>query len=232
LGGGSQGARLGRLVGLAFPSLPPPASCGCPMVRTPDRLELCDFPPPTGLTGHPRPAQVSDGGAGLTGHPRPAQVLICRRFISSYADWDVKARLPHGIDVSLLPPPSSLRASLLIDRSQAIRKHLKEVDNVPLLVSLFTDSTPATTKSMIEIFRENGEVVLSLGSAYRCGSAPRSSLMDWIGATTRRSTRPPTWALRSTCSLAMHKISRARRLMCSVPSLCSARLLSASLTSF
>jgi hypothetical protein len=38
---------------------------------------------------------------------------------------------------------------------------------VPLLVSLFTDSTPATTKSMIEIFRENGEVVLSLGSAYR-----------------------------------------------------------------
>ena len=42
-----------------------------------------------------------------------------------------------------------------------------EVDNVPLLVSLFTDSTPSTVKSMIDIFRENGEVVLSIGSAYR-----------------------------------------------------------------
>ena len=38
------------------------------------------------------------------------------RYISQYADWDVHARMPHGI--------------------QDIKKHLKEVDNVPLLVSL------------------------------------------------------------------------------------------------
>ena len=55
------------------------------------------------------------------------------RFISNYADWDVKARLPHGV--------------------RAIKQHLKEVDNVPLLVSLYTDSKPQTIKEMIEIFR-------------------------------------------------------------------------------
>jgi hypothetical protein len=70
------------------------------------------------------------------------------RHISNYADWDVLARMPHGIE--------------------AIRQHLKTVDNVPLLVSLFTDATPETIQSMIEIFRENGETVLSIGSGYRC----------------------------------------------------------------
>ena len=69
------------------------------------------------------------------------------RFISQYADWDVKAKLPHGI--------------------KAIKQHLKEVDNVPLLVSLFTDSTPSTITDMIDIFRDHGEVVMSLGSTYR-----------------------------------------------------------------
>jgi hypothetical protein len=69
------------------------------------------------------------------------------RFISQYADWDVKAKLPHGI--------------------KAIKQHLKEVDNVPLLVSLFTDSTPSTITEMIDIFRDHGEVVMSLGSSYR-----------------------------------------------------------------
>jgi len=69
------------------------------------------------------------------------------RFISQYADWDVKAKLPHGI--------------------KAIKQHLKEVDNVPLLVSLFTDSTPTTITEMIEVFRDHGEVVMTLGSTYR-----------------------------------------------------------------
>jgi hypothetical protein len=51
------------------------------------------------------------------------------RMISTYADWDVNAKLPHGIE--------------------SVRKHLKEVDNVPLLVSLFTDSTKETSKEMV-----------------------------------------------------------------------------------
>lgn len=69
------------------------------------------------------------------------------RFISNYADWDVKARLPHGVE--------------------AIRTHLREVDNVPLLVSLFTDATPSTVEEMVGIFQEYGEVVMSIGSSYR-----------------------------------------------------------------
>jgi hypothetical protein len=51
------------------------------------------------------------------------------RMISNYADWDVNAKLPHGIE--------------------SVRKHLKDVDNVPLLVSLFTDATKDTTTEMV-----------------------------------------------------------------------------------
>ena len=51
------------------------------------------------------------------------------RMVSNYADWDVNAKLPHGID--------------------AVRRHLKEVDNVPLLVSLFTDVTKVYTREMV-----------------------------------------------------------------------------------
>lgn len=46
-------------------------------------------------------------------------------MVSNYADWDVNAKLPHGIE--------------------SVRTHLQEVDNVPLLVSLFTDVTKETT---------------------------------------------------------------------------------------
>ena len=56
------------------------------------------------------------------------------RMTSNYSDWDVKAKLPHGI--------------------AAIRRHLEQVDNVPLLVSLFTDSTTETIDEMIQIFQQ------------------------------------------------------------------------------
>lgn len=46
-----------------------------------------------------------------------------------------------------------------------IRPHLENVDNVPLLVSLFTDCTPSTTCEMISIMQDYGEVVCALGSA-------------------------------------------------------------------
>lgn len=55
------------------------------------------------------------------------------RMVSNYADWDVNARLPHGIT--------------------DVRKHLEEVDNVPLLVSLFTDVTKETTCDMVGYLR-------------------------------------------------------------------------------
>lgn len=52
------------------------------------------------------------------------------RMVSEYADWSKNAKLPHGID--------------------NVRKHLKNVDNVPLLVSLFTDSTKESTMEMVK----------------------------------------------------------------------------------
>ncbi|KAJ2240867.1 hypothetical protein GGH98_005809, partial [Coemansia sp. RSA 454] len=60
-------------------------------------------------------------------------------------DHDIKARLPRGI--------------------HNIREHLRDVDDIPLQVSLFAECTPSATREMIEIFQENGEVVCCMGSA-------------------------------------------------------------------
>ncbi|TDH70908.1 hypothetical protein CCR75_002927 [Bremia lactucae] len=80
------------------------------------------------------------------------------RMTSKYSDWDVKARLPHGVE--------------------AIKRHLTEVDNVPLLVSLYTDSTPDTISEMISIFQENDEVVMGIGSSIKECNAPLFSKAD------------------------------------------------------
>jgi magnesium-transporting ATPase (P-type) len=73
------------------------------------------------------------------------------RMTSNYSDWDVKARLPHGVE--------------------AIKRHLQDVDNVPLLVSLYTDSTTETISEMISIFQENDEVVMGVGSSLKASNA-------------------------------------------------------------
>jgi hypothetical protein len=63
--------------------------------------------------------------------PLEGDDLDPHRMVSNYADWDVNAKLPHGIE--------------------NVRQHLKDVDNVPLLVSLFTDVTKETTKDMVSL---------------------------------------------------------------------------------
>ncbi|KAL1116220.1 hypothetical protein AAG570_005715 [Ranatra chinensis] len=73
---------------------------------------------------------------------------------SAHINFDMsnRAKLPRGIE--------------------QIRPHLENVDNVPLLVSLFTDCTPATTRQMIAIMQDYGEVVCVIGSsanADNCG---------------------------------------------------------------
>lgn len=40
-----------------------------------------------------------------------------------------------------------------------IRKHLKEVDEIPLQIPMFCDSNPEAIKEMIKMYQENGEVV-------------------------------------------------------------------------
>ena len=69
-----------------------------------------------------------------------------------HTDVENRAQLPKGIE--------------------NIRPHLETMDNVPLLVSLFTDTTPDTTREMIGIMQEYGEVVCVMGSAANYHNVP------------------------------------------------------------
>ena len=62
-----------------------------------------------------------------------------------------KSQLPYGI--------------------QNIRPHLENVDDVPLLVPIFSRCTPTTTSEMIRILQENGEVVACLGCSAKSFNA-------------------------------------------------------------
>jgi hypothetical protein len=73
-------------------------------------------------------------------------------------EWDLKAGLPHGVP--------------------EIRAHLVEKDNVPLLVSLFTEATPPAIAGMLRIMQEHGEQVLVLCSALRKSSPLLCSVAD------------------------------------------------------
>ncbi|XP_056644666.1 transmembrane protein 94 isoform X2 [Diorhabda sublineata] len=66
-------------------------------------------------------------------------------------DMSNRAKLPRGID--------------------KIRPHIELIDNVPLLVSLFTDCTPDVTREMLQIMQDYNEVVCIMGSAENCDNA-------------------------------------------------------------
>lgn len=57
----------------------------------------------------------------------------------------VQAKLPRGIE--------------------NIQPHLENVDNVPLLVSLFTDCSAEATREMLGIMQQYGEIVVCIGSS-------------------------------------------------------------------
>ncbi|KAK8379307.1 hypothetical protein O3P69_019293 [Scylla paramamosain] len=63
-----------------------------------------------------------------------------------------RARLPKGIE--------------------NIKPHLENVDNVPLLVSLFTDCTPPTTRAMLTLMQEYTEVTVVMGSSANADNMP------------------------------------------------------------
>ena len=65
--------------------------------------------------------------------------------------WDTRAKLPHGVE--------------------EIREHIKTVDNVPLLVSLYTDSKAKAAKEMLKVFKENNEIICVFGSALRASNS-------------------------------------------------------------
>uniref|UniRef100_A0A4W6ELP6 Transmembrane protein 94 n=1 Tax=Lates calcarifer TaxID=8187 RepID=A0A4W6ELP6_LATCA len=76
-------------------------------------------------------------------------------------------------DLASFQPTDSDVPSFLEDCNRAklprgihqVRPHLKNIDNVPLLVPLFTDCTPDTMCEMMKIMQENREVTCCLGSA-------------------------------------------------------------------
>ncbi|XP_055296845.1 transmembrane protein 94 isoform X2 [Sitodiplosis mosellana] len=65
-------------------------------------------------------------------------------------DMSNRAKLPRGIE--------------------NIRPHLENVDNVPLLVSLFTDCSAEATREMIMIMQNYGEIVICVGSSASCAN--------------------------------------------------------------
>ncbi|CAH2302414.1 transmembrane 94 isoform X1 [Pelobates cultripes] len=65
--------------------------------------------------------------------------------VPSFLEDSNRAKLPRGI--------------------HQVRPHLQNIDNVPLLVPLFTDCTPETMCEMIQIMQEYGEVTCCLGSS-------------------------------------------------------------------
>ncbi|EDQ86370.1 uncharacterized protein MONBRDRAFT_33841 [Monosiga brevicollis MX1] len=51
---------------------------------------------------------------------------------------------------------------------QAVRPHLSDVDNVPLLVPLFSEASPSATQEMIAIMQENDRVVFLMAIVLPC----------------------------------------------------------------
>lgn len=95
--------------------------------------------------------EIGDSDESLKGHDW--QSLSCLtdstdRTVPINFDMSNRAKLPRGID--------------------KIRPHIEMIDNVPLLVSLFTDCTSTVTQEMLHIMQDYGEVVCVMGSAANC----------------------------------------------------------------
>jgi len=90
--------------------------------------------------------------------------------IGLFTDFNVSISLKDPINENgekgKSKPPSQGKSQLPCGVS-AIRSHLESVDNVPLLVSLFTDCEPKDVSEMIRIYQENGECVMCMGSSLK-----------------------------------------------------------------
>ncbi|CAI2320443.1 unnamed protein product [Caenorhabditis sp. 36 PRJEB53466] len=103
---------------------------------------------------------------------KPARPKFCKRIALSESNLETldgeslirgspSLRKMSMISAKMGPIPNIARLPTGI---QSVRPHLDEVDNVPLLVGLFTDSTVPAVEQMIDIMQENGEVVMIVGS--------------------------------------------------------------------
>eukprot|EP00914_Ancora_sagittata_P017585 GHVO01034604.1.p1 GENE.GHVO01034604.1~~GHVO01034604.1.p1 ORF type:complete len:1062 (+),score=209.82 GHVO01034604.1:319-3504(+) len=82
--------------------------------------------------------------------------------------WNSVVSLADPVDDSV--PKNSDGKVVLPSGVEAIRHHISNVDNVPLLVSLFSDCDTDAIRQMIAVFQENGEAVTCIGSATRASN--------------------------------------------------------------
>eukprot|EP00945_MAST-04E_sp_MAST-4E-sp1_P003341 g3341.t1 len=103
---------------------------------------------------NPKRAKIMASQMGIETGWNSAVSLLSEDNTSGWTpdEWDARAKLPHGV--------------------KEVREHLKNVDNVPLLVALFTDSKPKAVNGMIEVFQENEGVVCAFGSALNALNGP------------------------------------------------------------
>ncbi|XP_050541863.1 transmembrane protein 94 isoform X2 [Daktulosphaira vitifoliae] len=83
----------------------------------------------------------------------------------NYEDWHSLSCMSDSTDQSVPVNFDMYNRAKLPRGIENIRPHLECIDNVPLLVSLFTDCTPEASKEMISIMQQYGEVVCVLGSS-------------------------------------------------------------------
>lgn len=121
----------------------------------------------------------SEGGPGEGGPNSPGQGSLHDHLNQDSRDEAEGPLLPEEeahSDMASFQPTDSDVPSFLEDCNRAklprgihqVRPHLKNIDNVPLLVPLFTDCTPETMCEMVKIMQENREVTCCLGSSANC----------------------------------------------------------------
>ena len=105
------------------------------------------------------------------------------------------------IDLGDETPPSTATASPTLGGGvtklprgiDAVRPHLRDVDNVPLLVSMFCNCRDATVREMVTIYQESSELVTMIGSAEAPHSVAALAQADVAVAARPLSSRRCLW---------------------------------------
>ena len=92
-------------------------------------------------------------------------------------DWNSCISLQDPDDKHHVLSPDENRSKLPQGVS-TVRNHLKFIDDVPLLISLFSDCVSSTSEDMIRILQENGGIVCVVGSSLHFNHADVFSQAD------------------------------------------------------
>lgn len=146
--------------------------------------------------------QVLLGLVVLSNSPKPSAPLLVNQLLSSGVRFvhfcTAQEKTTHNLGeklglftgfnhyISLRPPEVSSEHELFLGTSRlprgmrSLRHHLKYIDNIPLLVSLFSDSTDAAVAEYLRVAYESHERVVSLTSSYASDLLESSLLADLV----------------------------------------------------